>query len=302
MATIQPAKSATMNVLDYQASITRIYNQNRAVVGAGFLVSSQHLLTCAHVAARALGISSDTEPDSEAIVELDFPLLNNCPQMQAKVVFWQGVRQENSNGILEDVAGLQLEGELPAAAKPVPLVKTEDFWDHSFQIFGFPKGHDDGVWATGKLLARTTRGWVQMENIRVTGYSVEPGFSGSPVWDGTAKGVVGMAVAAEKKRQDVRAAFAIPIAELAEWSVVSDLLQGFNQQEMQGQLRNRVTKMKIEQREKHLEALEADYQAACNQMNYTNGAVERNRIERQKQSLEREMEQIAGEIDGLLNR
>lgn len=291
-----------MNAIDYQASITRIYNQNHAVVGAGFLVSSQYLLTCAHVAARGLGISGDTEPDSEAIVELDFPLLANHPQMQAKVVFWRGVRQENSNSLLEDVAGLQLEGEQPAAAKPVPLIKMEDFWQHSFQIFGFPKGHDDGVWATGELVAPTSRGWIQMENIRVTGYSVEPGFSGSPVWDRTAEGVVGMAVAAEKKREDVRAAFAIPIAKLTEWSVIGDRIQSFDGGEMQGRSLDRITKMKIKEREKHLEALETDYQATCNQMNYTIDAVERNRIERRKQSLEREMEQVAEEIDGLLNR
>lgn len=54
---------------------------------------------------------------------------------------------------------------------------------------------------------------MQIEDVKLTGYFVAPGFSGGPVWDETAGGVVGMIVAAERQ-PGLRAAFLIPAAAL----------------------------------------------------------------------------------------
>jgi len=74
---------------------------------------------------------------------------------------------------------------------------------------GFPDGHPDGVYASGVLRGRQATGWIQIEDVKETGYRVEPGFRGTPVWDERLKGVVGMAVAAGT-RPEVRVACTIP--------------------------------------------------------------------------------------------
>ena len=40
----------------------------------------------------------------------------------------------------------------------------------------------------------TANGWLQIEDSKAQGYAVVPGFSGSPVWDEQADGVVGLVV------------------------------------------------------------------------------------------------------------
>jgi len=88
---------------------------------------------------------------------------------------------------------------------PARLVTADDLWGHTFRAFGFPSGYDEGVWASGQLLEKQAAGWVQIEDMKLTGYFIEPGFSGTPVWDEQVEGVVGMVVAVET-RPNVRAA------------------------------------------------------------------------------------------------
>ena len=59
----------------FRSAIARVYHQNGAVVGAGFLVSSRYILTCAHVVTTALGVIS-TENLPSDLIELDFPLIS----------------------------------------------------------------------------------------------------------------------------------------------------------------------------------------------------------------------------------
>jgi len=139
-------------------------------------------------------------------VYLDFPLVAPGSILTAWVICWQ---------IESDIAGLELDSDPPAGAQPVRLVRTEDLWLHAFRVFGFPSGYDDGVWASGVLRARNVAGWVQIEGVRETGYWVQPGFSGTPVWDEQLNGVAGMTVAADI-RHEVKAAFMIPTNLLIE--------------------------------------------------------------------------------------
>ena len=195
----------------FRSAIARIYNTNGKVVGAGFLVSQQHLVTCAHVVTASLGIVTNTQDSPDGIIEFDFPLIAPGQKVKAKVVFWQPVNPGQSK---EDIAGLQIEETLPIGVSPVQLVTTSNYWQHKFRIFGFPQGHDTGVWADGELRDLQATRWIQIEAIKVPGYQIEPGFSGSPMWDESLQGVVGMAVAAEKKREGVKAAFMMPTTVL----------------------------------------------------------------------------------------
>ncbi|MDJ0676637.1 MAG: serine protease [Calothrix sp. MO_167.B42] len=218
----------------FKASIVRIYTSYSDVVGAGFMVSNQYLITCAHVIIEALNLPPDTSEAPKDSITLDFPLIENSEKITANVVFWKPI---DSTAKIEDIAVLQINGGLPNTTQFVPLVTATNLQNHPIEIFGFPQGHNDGVWASGMLIDTNAKGWLQMEDIKVPGYQVEPGFSGAPVWDKELSGVVGMAVAAEKKREKVKAAFLIPttilcqawdkILRLPEMEIILDIREKF---------------------------------------------------------------------------
>src|SRR5713101_2843569 len=98
-----------------EASIVRIVDANDLIVGAGFLVSERHVLTCAHVIAQALNIPQDTEEMPTDQVRLNFPFCELKETNTARVVFWKPVRSAASNASdrSEDIAALELEADLP---------------------------------------------------------------------------------------------------------------------------------------------------------------------------------------------
>lgn len=163
-------------------------------------------VTCAHVVALALGIPAEERDMPTARVRVDLPLVLSDCALAARVIWW---------GPGRDVAGLDVVQDLLSGVRPLTLVTTDDLWNHGFRAFGFPAGYDDGVWASGRLLARQAAGWVQVEDTKVTGHRVQPGFSGTPIWDEQLNGVVGMAVAVDTDRA-TKAAFMIPARALIE--------------------------------------------------------------------------------------
>lgn len=184
----------------FESAIVRIRTADGAVVGAGFLVTGRQVLTCAHVVVRALGLPSGMPEMPRTEVRLDFPLVAPEYVLTAHVILWQPE---------SDVAGLELDGDPPVGAQAVRLVTADDLWEHRFRAYGFPAGHDDGVWAYGALRGRTAAGRVQIEDVKEPGYRVQLGFSGAPVWDERLKGVVGMVVVTERQ-PEIKAAFIIP--------------------------------------------------------------------------------------------
>ncbi|BAY87689.1 peptidase S1 and S6 chymotrypsin/Hap (plasmid) [Calothrix parasitica NIES-267] len=198
-------------VTPLESSIVRFYSQAGKVIGAGFLVSKKHILTCAHVVNSALAKAAGVQEKPTVEVELDFPRVSPGIHVTAKVIFWLPV---NPNQSQEDIALLELSNSIPDTVQPVQLMTSDDLWGHSFRALGFPEGQSNGVWATGKLRGEVANGWVQIEDIKEVGYRLEKGFSGTPVWDDDLDGVVGIAVAAENYRPQVKAAFIIPTNQL----------------------------------------------------------------------------------------
>jgi hypothetical protein len=192
-----------------KASIVRIFATRGDIVGMGFLASERSILSCAHVITAALSLAEDTPNVPSTAISLDFPLISPGCYLSAHVSFWQPP-QPNGGG---DIAVLQLDDSVPAGAETVHLVSAEDLWNRTFRAFGFPSGHDAGVWAPGTLRDRQANGWVQIEQIGTTGYRVQQGFSGGPVWDEELDGVVGMVVA-EERDPTIRAAYMIPTVVL----------------------------------------------------------------------------------------
>lgn len=201
-----------------KSAIVRVLGEGNAVVGAGFLATETTVLTCSHVVEQALGISQIAEEIPTAIIKLDFPLVAPGKALSARVVRWTPVQTgvtgtSLGSNISEDVAVLELADKLPEGSSPVTLIETSELWGHSFRAFGFPAAYDTGVWASGLLRDAQSNGWVQIEDIKETGYAVAPGFSGTPIWDDAANGVVGMVVVAEK-RSEIKVAFIIPTNSL----------------------------------------------------------------------------------------
>ncbi len=197
-----------------RAAIARIRQANGRVVGAGFLVSDKYILTCAHVVNAALGKQLDAPDEPNQEVCLDFPLVASGKILRGRVACWIPVQPSSSISpeTGADIALLELESPLQQGTKPIRLVKAENLWKHPFRVFGFPEGQAVGVYTDGIIRGEQANGRVHIEV--VGGYHIQPGFSGSPVWDEQLDGVAGMTVAIDPLDPDVRAAFITPTTQI----------------------------------------------------------------------------------------
>ncbi len=190
-------------------------SDHAAAVGAGFLVSARHIVTCAHVIAETLGIPPETHALPTQPVWLDFPLVAGTKPMAAQVTVWYPVKAKEARyGALEDIVVLTLldDSALPNAAQPVPVVVIEDhaFFDRSVRMYGFAQ--DQGDWVSGQLQGLIATGWVQLDH-DLGRMCVAPGFSGTAVWDKLENAAVGIIVSTNT-RENVRLAYMIPVASL----------------------------------------------------------------------------------------
>lgn len=213
-------------------SIVRIFiaedDNITQIAGTGFLVSKtdRFVLTCAHVVAAALGISQETQDVSAGKVYLDFPLVEPGKPVTATVVFWKPVRDVSFSqpDIGEDIAVLQLDVSPPKDSQTTDILLEDLIWGNSFQAFGFPKSQAHGISVSGILRGKQAQGWVQLEDVKDTGYFIEPGFSGSPVWDEQVEGIIGIVVASIKPLGR-KTAFMLPTSTLLQaWPQLQEYL------------------------------------------------------------------------------
>ena len=117
---------------DIQLSIVRIYklrknkNDEIRIVGAGFLVSEEYIITCAHVVNQSIeeieeDVTSTKKPTE--IIECDFPLISPVTSLETTVEMWKPVKF-NSNDP-QDIAVLKLKNKdlKPPKAQPSRLSK-----------------------------------------------------------------------------------------------------------------------------------------------------------------------------------
>jgi WD40 repeat protein/3',5'-cyclic AMP phosphodiesterase CpdA len=189
-------------------------------VGAGFLVDDGHVLTCAHVVADALGPAA---PAGQVV--LDFPEWSQLGRLSATVEAggWFPVQADESG----DLAVLRLDASLPEGMVRAPLRSPASVLDHRFRCHGFPPEPVGGREAVGVLRGPAGPGWewTQLEAQGASGYAVERGFSGAPVWDDRLEAVVGMVVAQDPRNPSARVAWMIPVDALARhWRPLTDLV------------------------------------------------------------------------------
>src|SRR5215468_5086730 len=94
----------------------------------------------------------------------------------------------------------------PASCAPPTFVFGDDLWDHKCRAYGFAKSQ--GRWIPVIARDEVAGRWIQVES-GDTAYALEPGYSGTAVWDNQLGGVVGMVVAGEAK-QEVRTKIETP--------------------------------------------------------------------------------------------
>ncbi|MCI5148316.1 MAG: serine protease [Candidatus Electrothrix sp. MAN1_4] len=179
-----------------------IHNQHKQIIGAGFLIGEKKIATCAHVVRAALGLEFTPVNAPKADISISFPFLRQ--DNLSATVLTDGWNQE------KDIALLHLNNDLLKGAQPTRLSDAKKLGNHSFCVYGFPGKTAKGVWAYGTIKDQRENGQVQLET--ATGYAVQGGFSGGPVFDDELKKVVGMIVTSD---ESVRVASMIPVDMLA---------------------------------------------------------------------------------------
>lgn len=168
-----------------KSSLVRIFNKNGAIVGAGFLVSERHVMTCAHVAAKALNLPDTTLDAPGEDIHFDFPLIAPNLGVKARVVFWLPVRSsdlEQPDGN-EDIAVLEVTSSLSQGCRPALFAAADAQAGLMCQTFGLPEGFDKGVPASGVISGSIAGGCQVLEDMKTVGYFAKRGFSGAPVWN-----------------------------------------------------------------------------------------------------------------------
>ncbi|MCB9135393.1 MAG: TIR domain-containing protein [Anaerolineales bacterium] len=194
---------------NYKNAVARIVrNRDQTPIGAGILIGTRQVLTCAHVVNSALGrrVTEFDPPPEDCRIMLDFPLPAPGTWHTARVVKWEGPRADGGG----DMALLELE-TAPGTA-PVSFSIPGEVWGHPFRAFGFPDHHPQGRDASGVLRGRNAIQRLMMEQTNPAQNFALPGFSGTMVWDETLGAVIGMIVLGEYGVQ--MSAFLIPADQL----------------------------------------------------------------------------------------
>ncbi|MEU6138858.1 trypsin-like peptidase domain-containing protein [Streptomyces sp. NPDC047081] len=170
------------------------------VAGAGFLVTRDKVLTCAHV----------VEDSDRVELTVSFPQRPGFEPVPARVVAhggWAAGRLADRG----DLAVLQLDREVGIA--PAALASADAaHGDRRLVAYGFPAGYDEGTLAEYRVTAGPfliSREWIQLEAWRGHGQPLVAGFSGAAVTLVDTGEVVGMVTAADRAR-DVRTGRMMP--------------------------------------------------------------------------------------------
>ncbi|MFJ4189393.1 trypsin-like peptidase domain-containing protein [Kitasatospora sp. NPDC089509] len=199
----------------FATAVAQIRDGAGAVVGAGFLVAADLLVTCAHV-------MEDGGYGPGAEVGLVFPRAPGTPRTTGFVLdrAWRDPQEQ-------DIALVRLSHPLPDI-DPLPLGSAAGCGGHRVLSFGFPQqaprgGHFGFAKAGGLLPAGDSVG----DLLQLTGANdLTTGFSGGPVLDETTGLVVGMLTAItapDGHDRGLGIAYATPTAVLREvWPALDE--------------------------------------------------------------------------------
>ena len=170
-------------------------------VGVGFLVGSGDIITCAHVVNVALGRGMRAQERPTGRLTVEFPLLPDVGgwslRVTAKLLRWVAPPRDGVVG--EDIACLRLDNScLPDGAAPAALAAGPVRAGQVVDVFGYPNAppRPDGAWVEAVVRGLVAGGRLQLDAAPGTALRIQPGYSGSPIYDRVSGLVVGMLVAA----------------------------------------------------------------------------------------------------------
>ncbi|MGP1386565.1 MAG: trypsin-like peptidase domain-containing protein [Thainema sp.] len=181
--------------------------------GAGLLIDSEHIITCAHVVAQSVGYI----PDEETYLgrELEIILFADGKPSATTAEVVSMFPQSNV-----DFAGLKLKIANLEDSFSNKLLGDTNLTNHSLRVYGFPNNYDNGVWSYGVVRGVQTDGLLQIESNINAAYLIKGGFSGSPVWDDELGGWIGIVNQADFLPEG-RGATVVPASVLYQcWSEV----------------------------------------------------------------------------------
>lgn len=182
-------------ILGYDGWRVNVLDRDGAVCGAGVLVATDLVVTCAHVVAKALRTLPQPVPPAEAVT-IGFPNATALGQRAATVDpdGWVPAQSDLSG----DLALLRLDR--PVDLEPATLADCGAPSDRSVRAFGHPGGDVLGRWAHARITgwAGGRNEWVQLNDDHAPGHRIEPGFSGAGVVEDGTYFVIGIIVGSDR--------------------------------------------------------------------------------------------------------
>ncbi|WP_405413296.1 trypsin-like peptidase domain-containing protein [Streptomyces rubiginosohelvolus] len=190
------------------AAVVRVGGVTGAIVGGGFLVTADRVLTCAHVVSDALGRARDLPVTAGEEVLVDFPLVDGAAERHVVAEVEQWIPEAPKQ--CGDVAVLRLRETVPGT-RPLPLAASGALSHRPVRVVGFPDDELGVVWHRGELSGKSAGDWIQLSRADSRTAHITAGYSGSPVWDERRGAAVGIVVASQRKRDDAQQSFAISV-------------------------------------------------------------------------------------------
>ena len=195
-----------------EAGTIRILRPDGSTAGTGFLVSKRFALTCAHVVESAAVRAGE-------MIEFKYHL-GNLSVQKALVL-------ENGWFIEDDIAILEIKGQLPKWIHPIIMQSSRAMEGRAFQGLGYP---DDGSvqtrWPQGNISGKVRVNEYANQLMQLQGNEIDKGLSGSAVVDRTTRRAIGMITAYQdikrpSNAENVRFGYAIPMETI--WKVFPQL-------------------------------------------------------------------------------
>ncbi|WP_198547282.1 S1 family peptidase [Streptomyces jeddahensis] len=182
------------------------------VLGAGVLLGSDRVLTCAHV------IRDPETGQRPGRVQVDFPLLQGLPRTERRTATVLDGHWVPPFGKAQgDLALLVLDEPAPVPS-PVTLHRTLDYRGAPVLIDGFPEQRSGGQWLTGACMGPGGHGdervQIDVADPHEPGRRLTGGFSGAGVLEEGTGRVLGIVVQADER---AGYAYMIPAATVAKY-------------------------------------------------------------------------------------
>lgn len=179
---------------DHRNGFAKIRNQSQksdqvTYAGCGFLIEPNYLVTCCHVLETAIGKEQMSNGLSFVV---DFPFISGLKNTSMELVsFYPKIK----NASIDDLADMALlkftEGKNPKidySSPPVKYLSMDAQEEHEVEIYS-TRSMD---FVKGKCQKAVETGWIVIDTKTI---NVEPGDSGSPIWNKAENAITGMLVA-----------------------------------------------------------------------------------------------------------